>query len=1181
MLGRCSRRVACVLILAAIPAGGLWAADWPTYRGDMARSGVTSEAITTPVHVQWTYRSPHPPQPAWPEPGRELHRMAFGYAYEPVVAGGMIYYGSSADHKVYALDLTTGHERWTFSTEGPVRFAPAVAEGRVFVGSDDGCLYCLSAGEGKLLWKHHFGPRDSRLMGNGQLVSRWPLRTGVAEENGIVYTTAGMWPGEGVYVAALRAEDGSVVWLNDESGSMYIAQPHPPSFAMTGVTPQGNIVVSDTQVFVPTGRNMPAAFDKATGKLLYYRGQPDAWGDRWGGAFAFAYRDLLFGGNAHLGPDIDVKPGESDPWPNDGIVSWTGADGKTRRAIPNVIVALAKDDTLYGWGSDRVSAFDLPKLLSGVKPADCTKWQTPHPRVYCMALASDTLIVGGRDVVTALSVQDGRELGKSAVQGQVRGLAVAEGKVLASTTAGEIVCLGAEAVTNPPLVASAPPPSVHPAQGYTVVLGGDEELIRRALASGQRVFCVEPSPARVALLRLRFGREGVYGTRVVVIEAPLNQLPLPDYLADHVLISRSRAKLADCSPAEAQRILRPGGGSIETEDGTEGAAWLAQGGALMVQTEGGRVSGVRGPLTGGADWTHQYADAGKSGASRDEVVKLPVEMLWFGDPGPGPLVSRHWGGPAPLCVGGRLFVIGQNSIMAVDAYNGRPLWTHEAAKVARYPVGQKGGTAVADGDSVYYVLGTTCTRLDAKTGQVRQTYNLPPPPSGESAEGYWWNYLSVVDDVVLGTMNKGEGRAVFAVGKDKGEAKWLFPAQETITQDAAAIDGEMVYVLDRTSDAAIDQAKRRGESIIIHGRLVALRLATGEVAWETDHGLTGRVDVRAANGAVLVTGGGRMTVFDALTGRMLSYSGVKMRGFPVIVGDTIYGEPSAYDLQTGAPRTRTHPLTGQAIPWDFRRSYGCGAVCGSANMLLFRSGTAGFYDTLRDSGIYNLGGVRAGCYVNAIVADGLLLMPPADAGCTCSYSYQTTVALVPTKSSERWSVFTAPEAPATQAIASLALNLGATGDRRDDKGLLWLAFPRPAGLKVPVEVQGGSGSGYYRRHADNLVVEGTDRPWLYASGLTGPATLKVRLGPADPKRYTVALHFAEVGDVQPGQRILDVKLQGQTAVEGLDIAAEAGEDCRALVKTITGVEATDTLTVELVARSGLPPILSAVELRKE
>jgi hypothetical protein len=132
-----------------------------------------------------------------------------------------------------------------------------------------------------------------------------------------------------------------------------------------------------------------------------------------------------------------------------------------------------------------------------------------------------------------------------------------------------------------------------------------------------------------------------------------------------------------------------------------------------------------------------------------------------------------------------------------------------------------------------------------------------------------------------------------------------------------------------------------------------------------------------------------------------------------------------------------------------------------------------------------------------------------------------------------------------------------------------------------VEAQLAPDGGYYRRNADNVVVGGTDRPWLYASGVEGPVTLTVKLGPPDAKRYTVTLHFAELDDVASGKRVLDVKLQGKTAIEGLDIADEAGKDDEALVKTITGVEATDTLTVELASRSSLPPVLSALELRKE
>jgi len=85
------------------------------------------------------------PDPAWT--GAHT-RMDFDYACEPVISGDTLYFGSSSDCKVYALDALTGEERWTFFTDAPVRLAPAVWRGQVFVTSDDGCLYCLSADTG-------------------------------------------------------------------------------------------------------------------------------------------------------------------------------------------------------------------------------------------------------------------------------------------------------------------------------------------------------------------------------------------------------------------------------------------------------------------------------------------------------------------------------------------------------------------------------------------------------------------------------------------------------------------------------------------------------------------------------------------------------------------------------------------------------------------------------------------------------------------------------------------------------------------------------------------------------------------------------------------------------------------------------------------------------------------------
>jgi hypothetical protein len=317
---------------------------------------------------------------------------------------------------------------------------------------------------------------------------------------------------------------------------------------------------------------------------------------------------------------------------------------------------------------------------------------------------------------------------------------------------------------------------------------------------------------------------------------------------------------------------------------------------------------------------------------------------------------------------------------------------------------------------------------------------------------------------------------------------------------------------------------------------------------------------------------------------MLSWSGVAMRRFPVIVGDTVYGEPRAYDLQTGEAKVRKHPLTGEGVPWIFERSYGCGSISASPNMLLFRSGTVGFCDLADDSGTHNFGGVRAGCYVNAIVANGLVLMPPADAACTCSYSYQTTVALAPTQNNEEWSVFTAQQVAEGQPVRHVALNLGAVGDRRAADGTLWLSFPRPPtsqALQVPATVEVAANGRYYRENANQLTVEGTQNPWLYASGCEGAQTITLNVGPGEDRSFAVRLHFAEIADLQPGGRVFDVRVQDQAVAESLDVVAEAKGTGRVLLKEVTGVRASGTLKIELNGRSGQPPILSALEIREE
>lgn len=166
----------CLLVLALVTT--LRASDWPTYQADYARSGVSPDRISAPLSEAWVFRPTHPPQPAWNgEAKRDAYskindlrpRQIFDKAFHVVIAGDALFFGSSADDQVRCLEAATGKPRWTFFTEGPVRFAPTIRDGQVYVGSDDGCVYCLNAGDGSLRWRTRVGPRDYRIPANGRL----------------------------------------------------------------------------------------------------------------------------------------------------------------------------------------------------------------------------------------------------------------------------------------------------------------------------------------------------------------------------------------------------------------------------------------------------------------------------------------------------------------------------------------------------------------------------------------------------------------------------------------------------------------------------------------------------------------------------------------------------------------------------------------------------------------------------------------------------------------------------------------------------------------------------------------------------------------------------------------------------------------------------------------------------
>ena len=189
------KRIILATLIIGLVCGTAQAGDWPAYRADAARSGYTPETLPAKLSLRWIHQPRHKPRPAWS--GLDT-RMPFDHTFHPVIARGTLYFASSADGKVYALDAETGKQRWAVFTDGPVRFAPALWENHLFVTSDDGYLYCLAADSGRTLWKIRGGPEDRKLLGNGRMISRWPARGGPVVLGDMVYFAAGIWPSEGI-----------------------------------------------------------------------------------------------------------------------------------------------------------------------------------------------------------------------------------------------------------------------------------------------------------------------------------------------------------------------------------------------------------------------------------------------------------------------------------------------------------------------------------------------------------------------------------------------------------------------------------------------------------------------------------------------------------------------------------------------------------------------------------------------------------------------------------------------------------------------------------------------------------------------------------------------------------------------------------------------------------------------
>jgi outer membrane protein assembly factor BamB len=1101
------------------------AADWPSYRHDNARTGCTSESLARPSRfvLQWVYTPFHPPRPAWsgpanrPREGVKLrHRVIFDDAFQVAAVGNVVYFGSSVDNKVYALDAATGEERWSFFTGGPVRLAPTIWKNRVFVGSDDGFAYCLNAANGRLVWKKRGGPNDEKLLGNGKMISRWPVRTGVLVDEGIAYFGAGIFPHENVYLYAVRADNGELIWNNDT-----ISQ---ESAYRNDLSPQGYLLAAKSQLFVPSGRALPVAFDRTTGQMIFdrkYGWRGEQTGGVIGGTYALLADEHIYTGTQHHLLALNQNTGKTGfGWFPGRRLAVVG--NMAYMATGREIVAMDRSEYAKASRNRNALEYKIKGLRSNVRRAKGDKrrkleqelkaaeeelrqhrqqniartvnWRMPSECDAELILCKNVVFAGGQGKVNAFNRKDGKAIWSAKVDGKARGLAVANGHLYVSTDTGKIYCFASGNVSKgKTLVRRVPaPPVVNPypedeltevyeaaaeaivretgiTKGYCLVIGA--ECGRLALELARRtelmILGVEPDPEKVQTAQLALDAAGLYGERVSIDQSNLSALPYSNYFAN-LIVSDSLLLTGKIpgNPGQLASHLKPCGGIIclgvpanapsqaNTLSAKQLRRWLAQlelGQCQVIETNGLWAKLRRGPLPGAGKWTHQYAEPGNTACSDDRILAGPLGLLWFGEPGPSPMVNRHNAAAAPLALNGRLFIQGENIVMAYDSYNGALQWKRNIPGAMRTRLKKSEcGNLAASEDSFFVAVGDKCLRLDAETGEIRATYDIPPTPKAVSHK---WGYVAYVDGILYGSAmtQLGISDLVYAIDTRDEKTVWTYEGGNIANLTIAIGDGWIFFVDSSLTPEQRQALLRQDKSHLMNlsdeeakkmektqkkldARLaVCLDARTGGKLWEKPVDVTdcskigiggGELTAMYRDGIVVLCGANanghywrqflsgefsqrRLVALSAKNGDELwakdaNYrhrpviigDTVLARHRPVIIGDTVLAEPWAFDIKTGKQKTRLHPLTGAETPWQFLRpGHHCGAISACPQMLLMRSGFTSYYDLQDDSGIRHFAGHRQGCWINAIAADGLALMPEASAGCLCLFQITCSVAL--------------------------------------------------------------------------------------------------------------------------------------------------------------------------------------------
>ncbi len=1036
--------------------------EWVGFRGNSNRNNQSEQIIQLPLQTEWVHRPTHKPSMAWSPPAwsnasakSELLVSALNYdnAHHIAANENRVYYASSTDDSVHCIDATNGSEVWIFSSEGPMRLAPTLANDKLYASSDDGHAYCLNASTGKLIWKYSAIEEGRRLPGNGRMMSICPVRGGIAVDNGTLYFAAGLFPKEGVYLVALNAESGEEIWKTK-----------------TEISPQGYLLLSEKHIFVPTGRTPFRVYNRENGEYLQALGIGNSWGKNLkGGSFGILDNDQIVtgpseDGSLHFFNLTDLKK---------EAINLTGRFFKKKRKekifrLKGKQTSLT-NDTIFLLNETNLRALSRTPLINS---PETVKWEIELEDANCMLLSKNHIVVGANQQISIHRINDGKQEWSKTIEGEIASLAMVKGKIYASTTDGNI-----HSFNNQPLGQKSPiitakdianhsngKPSkrnqkiideLGKQKGYALILGIEDGSLALELAEKtlMNIICVEQDKAKIVALKKTLHSKGLYGARISVHNITENKLPYPQHFANFVSSELNNPNDIPWSIDEIKRVTRPSGGVIRFCFDTKHTNNYLENSKNTInytankQDDFNLINWLRPSLPGSGAWSHFYANAGNTSCSGDTTELNTSTIRWFGRPGPDKMIDRHQRSTPPLYNNGHLYITGRNYIASVDAYNGTIYWEKSIAFSARSALMKNCGNMVAGLNSLYLAHGNQCSELNAKSGVKTNNWKLETRKE--------WAYISSTDSRLIGSSAR-EGSTIrpstkardhshhnwiskitfdnigpfvcstelFSKPLNNTGSEWNYKSDDAvIINTTIAHDDETLYFIESKpkskQEAVLDQFPI-GDLLKNTVQIIALDITSGKPLWKQDLDLSHiaySLYLSLSDGIIIINGT-RADVPKSTDPK----SKVKQK---------IVSELLAFEAKTGKPiwnnsnqPARSHAMNGAHGELDQHPAIVAGVIYGSGYARKLHTGepykgwiwsqsnkctsltTSATNAFSRDESMQKLSYIfdlesgdkrplsvvaRPGCATTIIPAGSLVMIPESSSGCTCDYSIQSSI----------------------------------------------------------------------------------------------------------------------------------------------------------------------------------------------